>query len=163
MNHPASDRRPAQDRSTQFALQRLQQAITEAKRLGFLVRSEWLGGAAEGWCEIGGRRVLFVDLSLSVHEQLDQVESAIRAIETPHRKDQTTENGMMSLACGGFDFQITIDERRGHLFGEHIQRQHPFVLHVAQHLMPPTQNLGGGGLIELLRMGGWMIAKSNSW
>ncbi len=65
--------------STQFAIDRLNDAISQAKRVGFTVRSEWLGGSAMGWCEFGGRRVLFVDLSLSVHEQLEQVEAALAA------------------------------------------------------------------------------------
>lgn len=77
---------PAQE-STQFAIDQLNAAIRRAKRLGFNVRSEWLGGSAMGWCEFGGRRVLFVDLSLSVHEQLEQVESAIASI----REDESKE------------------------------------------------------------------------
>lgn len=72
--------------STQFALDRLQQALAVAKRSGFVVRSEWLGGSATGWCELGGKRILFVDLSLSVHEQLEQVEAAIRTYAAEKRQ-----------------------------------------------------------------------------
>ncbi|QDS89994.1 hypothetical protein [Rosistilla ulvae] len=72
--------------TTQFALDRLGKAIATAKRLGFVVRSEWLGGSATGWCELGGKRILFVDLSLSVHEQLEQVEAAIEALQAERNK-----------------------------------------------------------------------------
>ncbi|QDV70622.1 hypothetical protein Poly24_43480 [Rosistilla carotiformis] len=72
--------------TTQFALDRLEKALAIAKRLGFIVRSEWLGGSATGWCEMGGKRILFVDLSLSVHEQLEQVEAAIEALRAERNK-----------------------------------------------------------------------------
>ena len=69
--------RPA---SLQFNIDRLDEAIAHAKQLGFQIRRDWLGGAADGWCEIAGRRILFVDLSLSIDEQLEQVTEAIAAV-----------------------------------------------------------------------------------
>lgn len=57
----------------------LEQAIATAERLGYHVRHEWLGGTGGGACEFGGRKWIFVDLALSVIEQLDQVTEALRA------------------------------------------------------------------------------------
>ena len=49
-----------------------------AENAGYTVRQEWLGGAGGGACEFAGRKWIFVDLSLSVVEQLDQVAGALR-------------------------------------------------------------------------------------
>lgn len=48
----------------------LEEALKAAKELGYQVRQEWLGGAGGGGCEIKGRRHLFIDLALSVPDQL---------------------------------------------------------------------------------------------
>lgn len=56
----------------------LEQAIAAAEQLGYRVRHEWLGGAGGGACEFAGRKWIFVDLALSVIEQLDQVTEALR-------------------------------------------------------------------------------------
>lgn len=49
-----------------------------AEQAGYTVRLEWLGGAGGGACEFAGRKWIFVDLALSVVEQLDQVSSALK-------------------------------------------------------------------------------------
>ena len=49
-----------------------------AERAGYTVRLEWLGGAGGGACEFAGRKWIFVDLALSVVEQLDQVTKALK-------------------------------------------------------------------------------------
>ena len=49
-----------------------------AEAAGYTVRQEWLGGVGGGACEFAGRKWIFVDLSLSVIEQLDQIASALR-------------------------------------------------------------------------------------
>ena len=56
-------------------LQRLKELAEDA---GYTVRHEWLGGAGGGACEFAGRKWIFVDLSLSVVEQLDQVAGALK-------------------------------------------------------------------------------------
>jgi hypothetical protein len=67
-------------------LERLKEA---AERAGYTVRLEWLGGAGGGACEFAGRKWIFVDLALSVVEQLDQVwvalkdDPAVNLLETP--------------------------------------------------------------------------------
>ncbi len=59
----------------------LDEALKIAHQLGFVVRQDWLSGSG-GACEIKGSRWLFVDLSLTPLEQLDQVLAAIRPIST---------------------------------------------------------------------------------
>lgn len=56
-------------------LERLKELAEEA---GYTVRHEWLGGAGGGACHFAGRKWIFVDLSLSVVEQLDQVAGALK-------------------------------------------------------------------------------------
>ena len=55
----------------------LRQRVAHAKRLGIQIRSEWLGGETGGACEFAGQRWIFLDLSLSIEEQLGQVEDAL--------------------------------------------------------------------------------------
>jgi hypothetical protein len=49
-----------------------------AEQAGYTIRHEWLGGSGGGKCEFAGRKWIFVDLSLSVVEQLDQVAAALK-------------------------------------------------------------------------------------
>lgn len=70
------------------ALERLKEVAADA---GYTVRQEWLGGAGGGACHFAGRKWIFIDLSLSVIEQLDQIAAALRddpaagALEMPAR------------------------------------------------------------------------------
>lgn len=56
----------------------LESATELAQRVGYTVRQEWLGGAGGGACQIGGQKVIFIDLALTIVEQLDQVCAALR-------------------------------------------------------------------------------------
>src|SRR5262245_41128598 len=56
----------------------LERLKTLAEHAGYIVRHEWLGGAGGGACQFAGRKWIFVDLSLSVIEQLDQVAGALK-------------------------------------------------------------------------------------
>lgn len=49
-----------------------------AEEVGYTVRQEWLGGVGGGACEFAGRKWIFVDLALSVVEQLEQIDGALR-------------------------------------------------------------------------------------
>jgi hypothetical protein len=49
-----------------------------AENAGYTVRHEWLGGVGGGACEFAGRKWIFIDLSLSVIEQLDQLALALQ-------------------------------------------------------------------------------------
>lgn len=65
----------------------LEEAIRAAGALGYAVRQEWLGGVGGGGCEIKGRKHLFIDLSLSVPDQLQIVLDALRREDTAHRHE----------------------------------------------------------------------------
>jgi hypothetical protein len=56
----------------------LEQACEIAEQLGYRTRHEWLGGSGGGACEFAGKKWIFVDLALSVFEQLEQVTEALR-------------------------------------------------------------------------------------
>jgi hypothetical protein len=56
----------------------LESALSLAQQLGYRTRREWLGGAGGGACEFAGQRWIFVDLSLTTVEQLEQVAEALR-------------------------------------------------------------------------------------
>jgi hypothetical protein len=58
-------------------VQRLQHRIEQARQLGFVVRHEWLDGLESSWCELGGVKLLFLDVSKNSAEQLEQVNGAI--------------------------------------------------------------------------------------
>ncbi|HVX10372.1 MAG TPA: hypothetical protein VHC22_04290 [Pirellulales bacterium] len=48
----------------------LEEALRAAGALGYKVRQEWLAGGGGGECELKGRKHLFIDLSLSISDQL---------------------------------------------------------------------------------------------
>ena len=62
------------------------EALAVAERLGFKIREEWLEGYGGGGCEISGQKWIFIDLSLSSRDQLEQVVGALR--EEPAVDDQ---------------------------------------------------------------------------
>ena len=49
-----------------------------AKSMGYQIREENLGGVGGGACEVAGRKCLFVDITMSSAEQLDEVVSAMQ-------------------------------------------------------------------------------------
>jgi hypothetical protein len=49
-----------------------------AENAGYGLRHEWMGGVGGGACEFAGRKWIFIDLSLPVVEQLDQVAAALK-------------------------------------------------------------------------------------
>ncbi len=57
---------------------RLEAALRLAERLGYRIRLESLIGEGGGGCEIRGQKWLFVDLSLTPREQLEQVLATLR-------------------------------------------------------------------------------------
>ncbi len=71
---------------------RLKQRLRDARAIGFHVRMETLDGEQASWCEIGGVPTLFVDLSQTAAEQLQQVEEtlAAHAAEQSGSDSQTT-------------------------------------------------------------------------
>jgi hypothetical protein len=60
------------------SVQALEEALGVARRLGFDVREDSLGGAG-GACRLRGQKFLFLELNLSVRERLALVLDALRA------------------------------------------------------------------------------------
>jgi hypothetical protein len=56
----------------------LEEAIGLAERIGYQVRTEWLGGSGGGGCEFNGCKWIFLDLALGPLDQFEQVLDALR-------------------------------------------------------------------------------------
>lgn len=56
---------------------RLKTRLRDARQLGFKVRMEALGDEQADWCEIAGIPTLFVNLSQTAAEQLQQLEETL--------------------------------------------------------------------------------------
>lgn len=56
----------------------LNEAVDTARRLGYEVRQDWLGGNGGGHCLVRGRKWLLLDVAQSVDEQLEIVADALR-------------------------------------------------------------------------------------
>ena len=54
-------------------LEKFEQAIRLAEKMGYRIRYEALAGSHGGVCEFAGNRWLFIDLGLSVDERLELV------------------------------------------------------------------------------------------
>jgi len=56
----------------------LNEALDTARRLGYEVHQDWLGGDGGGHCIVRGRKWLLLDVAQSVDEQLEIVADALR-------------------------------------------------------------------------------------
>jgi hypothetical protein len=56
----------------------LDEAVQTAKRLGYEVRQDWLGGNGGGHCLVRGRKWILLDVAQSAEERLDVVTEALR-------------------------------------------------------------------------------------
>ena len=54
-------------------IETIEQRIGLAEAAGFQVRFEYFGGAGGGICSYGGKRWMFLDLTLTAQEQLDRI------------------------------------------------------------------------------------------
>lgn len=61
------------------SVQRFEAAAALAKKLGYRVRHECLDGAGGGSCEVRGQKWIFIDLTLSPAEQLEQLLEVLEA------------------------------------------------------------------------------------
>lgn len=62
-------------------VERLRRRMAEAKRMGFRIRTEWLDGQQATWCEVGGVKTIFVDLTQSTAEQLQQLDETLEEFQ----------------------------------------------------------------------------------
>ncbi len=74
------------DPTAENVLQRLNRMAKIARNHGFEIRGEPLGGAGSTWCEIRGRRILFLDLSQPAVEQALAISEILEETATlrPH-------------------------------------------------------------------------------
>jgi len=56
----------------------LNEAVDTARRLGYEVRQDWLGGNGGGHCLVRGRKWLLLDMAQTAEEQLHIVTDALR-------------------------------------------------------------------------------------
>jgi len=69
----------------------LGEALEVAKRLGYSVRAECLGGSGGGGCELRGKKLFFLDLDQGPDEQLERAletlgrEPTVAALPMPHQ------------------------------------------------------------------------------
>ena len=56
----------------------LNEAMDTARRLGYEVRQDWLGGNGGGHCLVRGRKWLLLDVAQTAYEQLEVVTEALR-------------------------------------------------------------------------------------
>jgi len=55
----------------------LRDAMEAARRVGYDVRQDWLGGDGGGHCLVRGRRLLLLDVAQAPEEQLEVVADAL--------------------------------------------------------------------------------------
>jgi hypothetical protein len=78
------------EKLTMHTVEMLEQALALARRAGYQVRQEWLGGRGGGGCEFNGQKWIFLDLALGLDDQLESVldalrhEPAVASLPTPH-------------------------------------------------------------------------------
>ena len=73
--------------NTPNAVEALELLLEVSGQLGYDVRYECLGGTTSASCEIAGKKIMFVDLTLNPVEQLDQIATALRADPSIHVAD----------------------------------------------------------------------------
>ena len=83
------------DLAADNVVSRLRQRLHDARATGFKVRMEVLDDEQASWCVISGVLTLFVDLSQTASEQLQQVEETLRAYEgrSAHELNHAEEVG----------------------------------------------------------------------
>ena len=72
-------------------LELLEQALSVARKLGFLVREEYVGDIDGGSCVVRGQKMLFLDPQLSIPDRLVIVCEALAAEEQLDRSNLPDE------------------------------------------------------------------------
>lgn len=60
------------------AVDSVRDLVDLARKLGYEIREEWLGGAGCSLCELRGKPVVFIDAACSAQEQAEQLREALR-------------------------------------------------------------------------------------
>jgi hypothetical protein len=69
----------------------LQEAVEAARRLGYEVRQDWLGGDGGGHCIVRGRKWLLLDVAQTAEERLGIVAEALRGEAGAARVEKSRE------------------------------------------------------------------------
>lgn len=69
---------------------RLQHAMQTAKEMGFEVRLVVLDDQSPGWCVLGAKKLIFLDLKATTREQLEQLDAIIASY--CNRVPETTDD-----------------------------------------------------------------------
>lgn len=80
----------------------LKEALDTARRMGYEVRQDWLGGDGGGHCLVRGRKWLLLDVAQSADEQLDVVADALRCeagVERAIRSPELAERLHLPVAA----------------------------------------------------------------
>lgn len=71
--------------------QQFDEAMRVVQAQGFEVRYEHLGGSGTGYCRVGERRWMLVDVAQGVEEQLEELAAAIRSEPLPEGVELSAE------------------------------------------------------------------------
>ena len=71
-----------EEASTTHVAQRLRQRIEHAESEGFEVRKVVLEDESPGWCQLGNKRMIFLDLTATTTEQLGQLEGILQSFQS---------------------------------------------------------------------------------
>lgn len=74
---PAPHRGPSQQHQEENIVERLRRRVREVRQSGFEVRIERLDEGEAGWCQVGAKRMIFLDISQTAREQLAQLNDAL--------------------------------------------------------------------------------------
>lgn len=86
--------------SMKNTLEKLERLLEIASREGIAVRCEWLGGVRGGLARIGHSPILFVDESLTIPEQFDQVREALNALDWTETEWWDEISNLLEVAVG---------------------------------------------------------------
>lgn len=58
-------------------LEQTEKLIELAQQLGYQIRYDYFGGTGGGFCQVNGKKWLFIDLALNGVEQLEHLEKSL--------------------------------------------------------------------------------------
>lgn len=58
-------------------VEQMEKLIALAQQLGYQVRYDYFGGTGGGFCQVNGKKWLFIDLALNGVEQLEHLEKSL--------------------------------------------------------------------------------------
>jgi hypothetical protein len=77
----------------------LNEAVQVARKVGYEVKQDWLGGNGGGHCLVRGRKWILLDLAQTVDEQLDVVTEALRGESGAADAVKSTELAQRLRVC----------------------------------------------------------------